>query len=484
MISPEPMSRESLAGRKVTVMGLGLFGGGQGLTEFLCRAGADVLVTDLRDAETLQPSIDALKGLPIKWVLGEHRNADFLGSDLVFANPAVPRDAKILSLCRDKGIPLETEMNLFFKLCRGRICGITGSNGKTTTTCLTARMLQNANATTRVGGNLGVSLLNDLDSISSDDWVVLELSSFQLEDLRAIERRPDVALVNNLSPNHLNRHKTYRNYIEAKRVILEGNDNRSWAILNGDDTVVRSWARRTSRRVTYFGRVGTVMPRARGVWVRDDEIVFSDGETSERLFQARDLCLPGRFNLINAAGAAAAALAANCPAEAIQQAVHDFKPIEHRVELVGNFGEVGYYNDSIATTPESTLCAIEALGPDLILIAGGSDKGKAARVGVGRILPPLPRLGISRVGPQRCRQHRPRTRQERSTLHQTSRTAQLRSLPTSALGRRATEPHTNRAVIVRERSGTPSDTTREHLEQKQSRGWEPAVRGLDFEKST
>ena len=132
--SNSPITRQDLEGRKITVMGLGLFGGGLGLTEFLCKSGAKVLVTDLRDADTLRPSITPLKPYPIQWVLGQHRQSDFLHSDKVFVNPAVPRDTKILRLCREKGIPLETEMNLFFKLCEGRFCGITGSNGKTTTT--------------------------------------------------------------------------------------------------------------------------------------------------------------------------------------------------------------------------------------------------------------------------------------------------------------------------------------------------------------
>jgi UDP-N-acetylmuramoylalanine--D-glutamate ligase len=355
-------------------MGLGLFGGGRGLTEFLCRSGADVTVTDLRDAATLAPSVAALEGLPVRWVLGEHREEDFLGADTVFVNPAVPRENPLVVRCRERGIELDTEMNLFFKLCRGRICAVTGSNGKTTTTALAGAMLRRAFATTRVGGNIGVSLLGEVEEIGPEDWVVLELSSFQLEDLAALARRPEVALVTNLSPNHLNRHGTYAAYLAAKRVILEG---RGWAVLNGDDALTRSWAAGTGRRVCYFGRAAVARPRARGVWFEGDEVAFAAGATRRVLFTRADIALKGDFNLVNAAGAAAAAIAAGCPPTDVLGAVREFRPIEHRLELVRELDGVEFYNDSIATTPESTLCAIAALGPEMVVIAGGSDKGSS-----------------------------------------------------------------------------------------------------------
>jgi UDP-N-acetylmuramoylalanine--D-glutamate ligase len=195
-----------------------------------------------------------------------------------------------------------------------------------------------------------------------------------------LERRPEISLVTNVSPNHLDRHKTYGCYLDAKKTILEGGTSDGWAILNGDDSLVRSWATGLKRAVTYFGSAGPVRPRARGVWLEGDTIVFSEGPRGERhLFRREDLPLPGRFNAINAAGAAAAALAAGCRPETFPAALRSFRPVEHRLELVRRLGGVEYYNDSIATTPESTLCAMEALGPDLILIAGGSSKGASFR---------------------------------------------------------------------------------------------------------
>ncbi len=385
--TPETMSPREFAGRRVTVMGLGLFGGGRGLTEALCRWGARVTATDLADEKTLAPTLAALRGLPVRFVLGAHREDDFLGADLVFVNPAVPRTAPLVRLCRERGIPIETEMNLFFKLCRGRIAAVTGSNGKTTTTRLLGDMATAQFPRTRVGGNLGRSLLAEVESIRRDDWVVLELSSFHLDDLASIRRRPSISLVTNLSPNHLDRHGTFESYAAAKRVILEppggaGDEigERAWAILNGDDARVRSWGDGLSRRVVFYGSASAVIPRAAGLWVTPEGEVVARGmpgiaADARPLLSAGDLRLRGRFNLINCAGAAAAALAMGVEAEVIRDAVRAFKPVPYRLELVHSEGGVEYYNDSIATTPESAICALEALGPRAILIAGGYDKG-------------------------------------------------------------------------------------------------------------
>ena len=383
----ETIAPSDFAGRRVTVMGLGLFGGGRGLTEALCRWGADVTVTDMASESKLAKSLEALRGLPLRLVLGTHEERDFREADLVFANPAVPRTAPLLELCRSRGVPIETEMNLFFKLCRGRICAVTGSNGKTTTTSLLAAMARTERPTTRLGGNLGRSLLDEVETIAPDDWTILELSSFQLEDLASIERRPDIALVTNLSPNHLDRHGTYERYTAAKRVAIEG--ARGHAVLCGDDTLVRSWGGLTARTRTYYGRANRVLPRAAGVWVVADDRVVAVGLENCRheieLFSAADLPLRGRFNLVNAAGAAAGALALGTTPDGVRAGVRSFRAIPHRLELVHAGEGIEWFNDSIATTPESAICALEALGPRVILIAGGSEKGSSFRH-LGRVI--------------------------------------------------------------------------------------------------
>ncbi|HEY5866681.1 MAG TPA: Mur ligase family protein, partial [Candidatus Tectomicrobia bacterium] len=189
--------------RRVTVMGLGSFGGGIGLTRYLVHQGAQVTVTDLQGAKALAASLEALRDLPIRFVLGEHQERDFCQTDVVFVNPAVPLTSPYLQLARAHHVPLDSEMNLFVRQCPGRIIGLTGSVGKTTTTSLLGSILQLHDPRTLVGGNIGGSLLDRLPAITPDTLVVLELSSFQLEQLDWLHYSPPLAVVLNLAPNHL-----------------------------------------------------------------------------------------------------------------------------------------------------------------------------------------------------------------------------------------------------------------------------------------
>ncbi len=364
----------------MTVMGLGLFGGGKGVTEFLCQHGANVTVTDLRQRDALAPVVNELAHLPVTWVLGEHREEDFLRADLVIPSPAVPRDTKLLQMCRQRGIPLETELNLFFKHTKGRICAVTGTNGKTTTTSLTGHLARRKWPETKVGGNVGRSLLPELNRIRENEWVVVEISSFQLEDLASIERRPDVAVVTNLSPNHLDRHGTYESYVEAKRVILESGGAPNVAILNAEDARVRSWKKTSPRRTIYFGRTHRPLPRADGVWadLSSGFVYWCDraaGHDASVLFERADLKLPGSFNLLNATAAAAAATVMGVAANVVPEGVRSFKTVEHRLEPCHEVNGVRFVNDSISTNPDSTLAALDALGPHMVLICGGARSG-------------------------------------------------------------------------------------------------------------
>jgi UDP-N-acetylmuramoylalanine--D-glutamate ligase len=383
LFSTAEYSPESFQEKRVTILGLGLFGGGRGAAEFFCRRGAYVRVTDLRSETELAPSIAELRGLPIRWTLGEHREEDIYGADLVVASPGIPRTSQWIVGCAARGIPLETEMNLFFKFCRGRVAAVTGSNGKTTTTSLLGALAAREFPSTRLGGNLGRSLLPEVDRIGEADWVVLELSSFQLEDMSGLDRRPEIAVVTNLSPNHLDRHGTYEAYIEAKREIIRpmGRSGRSPGvfILNAEDAVLRGWVPRTSRSTVYFGRSSNVTPRATGAWWTPTSGEISWCERGQRnvLFRSEDMLLRGDFNRVNAAAASAAAIRMGVRPETIRDVVREFRPVEHRLELVAEWNGVEFFNDSIATTPESTIVALEALGPRVLLICGGKNKGSS-----------------------------------------------------------------------------------------------------------
>jgi UDP-N-acetylmuramoylalanine--D-glutamate ligase len=363
----------SLAGRRVTVMGLGLFGGGSGVARWLVAQGARVTVTDQKPEAQLRESVEELAGLPVAFRLGGHDERDFREADLVVFSPAVPPSHPLLALAP----AVDTEMNLFFKLCRARTCiGITGSNGKTTTTTLVGEILRRHPRRSWVGGNIGVSLLDRLDDIDADDLVVLELSSFQLEQLGALRRSPSIAVVTNLSPNHLDRHGTMDAYADAKRQILAHQRVGDFMVLNADDGRVRAFASASPAELLLFSDRSLVDP---GVSVVPGGLELRDGGLPCFIDLARRRALPGRTNEQNMAAAAAAVYAVDRGAwegwrSACEEVFREFPGVEHRLEFVAERGGVKYYNDSKATDAEATLAALETLPGPFLLILGGFDK--------------------------------------------------------------------------------------------------------------
>ena len=357
---------------RVTVMGLGSFGGGTGLARYLAEQGAAVTVTDLKDATALQDALAALRGLPIRFVLGEHRENDFTDTDRVFVNPAVPLTSPYLELARSHGVPLDSEMNLFVRQCPGRIVGITGSVGKTTTTSLLGSILQHHDPRTLVGGNIGGSLLSRLSDIRPDTPVVLEISSFQLEHLDWQGYSPPLAVVLNLTPNHLDRHGTMAAYQAAKEVILAYQTTEDVAVLNWDDPAVRGMAARGHGRRLYYSVLESLES---GVYRDGPGLIFASGSERRVLCQVSDLRLRGLHNLGNAAAAAAAAAALDVPPAAISSGLQAFSGLPHRLEWIADKDGVAFFNDSKATTPYSTQCALQAFEQPVLLLAGGYDKG-------------------------------------------------------------------------------------------------------------
>jgi len=361
-----------LAGARVTVMGLGLFGGGVGVTRYLAKQGARVTVTDLKTEADLRESVDELRALPVELRLGRHEEADFRDADLVVVNPAVPETSPWLAPAR----ALETEMNLFFKLCRAEtVVGVTGSNGKTTTTTLVGEILKRHLRRAWVGGNIGVSLLERLDEIRPEDFVVLELSSFQLENLGVLRRSPNVSAVLNLSPNHLDRHGTMEAYAAAKRQIVAHQKEGDTKVLNLDDPIVRSFRAASPSRTYFFSLKERT---SRGALAKDEKVtLFTTGARFTIDVSRRKI--PGAFNLQNMAAAATAAFAAAGGRweewrESCEEVFNTFPGVEHRLEFVAEKRGVKYYNDSKATDAEATIAALETLGGPFVLILGGYDK--------------------------------------------------------------------------------------------------------------
>jgi UDP-N-acetylmuramoylalanine--D-glutamate ligase len=358
-------------GKRVLVMGLGSFSGGVSAVRFFARRGATVVVTDLAEAHRLSESIAALAGEPVDAMhLGRHLESDFHQAEIVVVSPAVREDDPFLEIARRRGARITTEMNLFCTLCRAPIIGVTGSNGKSTTTAMIAACLRASGRSCWLGGNIGRGLLEHVDEIRPDDSVVLELSSFQLEDLDELGFSPSVSVATTFTPNHLDRHPTMDAYRTAKQAIFRHQRPGDTAILNADDSDVRTWPTRC--RALFYG---TSDHGRDGTYLDGQQIVFRlDG--CETRFDLLDvLRVPGWHNQSNAVGAACCALALGVAPQAVRRALGEYRTLPHRLELVGEVDGRKFYDDSIATTPESTLAALESLSEPIWLIAGGSDKG-------------------------------------------------------------------------------------------------------------
>lgn len=329
--------------QRVTVMGLGHFGGGVAATRWLARRGAVVTVTDTADASALADSLAALQGEPIAaFHLGGHCEGDFRRADLLVVNPAVRPDNPFLQLARESSVRVTSEIELFMNACPARIVGVTGSNGKSTTAAMTAALLD-----ARLGGNIGGSLLDYVHEIGADDWVVLELSSFQLYHLSTDAKMPHVAIVTGCTPNHLDWHGSLAHYAAAKRRILAGQTPGDIAVLNTHDAEVATW-----------------LPLVRG-----------RGVTPVPLADVPPLAVPGEHNRVNAACAAAAALAVGRDAATVNRGLRAFRGLPQRLGLVAEIDGRRFYNDSTATTPESTIAALHSLAEPIWLLAGGRSKG-------------------------------------------------------------------------------------------------------------
>jgi UDP-N-acetylmuramoylalanine--D-glutamate ligase len=370
-----------LRGKRALVMGLGVHGGGLGVARFLVGQGADVTVTDMRGPDLLKPSLDALAGLPIRYVLGEHRQADFRNADLVVRNPGVPRESPYLQIARAAGAAIEMEMTLFFRLCPGPILGITGTKGKTTTTLLAGAMLREQYPDTVVAGNLRVSALEALPRITAGTPVVLELSSWQLEGLGEAHLSPQYACVTNISPDHLDRYGSMEAYAEAKKQIFLYQDEHGVAVRNLDDGIVAHMAEQAPGQAVWFA---SAMTEAYGpptfkmssiaFWREDALIWRQPGYTDDIICHQHDLKLVGGHNRSNIAAAAALAKSFGVETEHIRNAIGSFASVPHRLEPVRELDGVRYVNDTTATAPEAAIAALRSFDAPIVLICGGADK--------------------------------------------------------------------------------------------------------------
>lgn len=336
--------------KKVTIMGLGLHGGGVGVAKFFCLQGAKVLITDLKTEEQLKESIDKLKGLKVDFVFGKHRAEDFTNVDLVIKNPDVPNSSPYLEIAKKNKVKIETDVSLFFELSKAFIIGVTGTKGKSTTASLIYHFLKSKYSRTFLAGNIGISPLELLSKLKKGDRVVLELSSFELEDLK---KSPEVAVITNILPDHLNRYKDMAEYISAKKAIFRNQNKNNVLVLNYDDVTVRSFAKESKAKVIFFSANSKV--------------------------KVDNFKLLGEHNLYNLSAAVEVAKLLKVSIKNIETSIKTFKGVHSRQEFVRELDGVKYFNDTTATMPDATIFAIDSFlenfsGYKLILICGGQDK--------------------------------------------------------------------------------------------------------------
>lgn len=356
-----------LEGKRVLVVGLARTGIATAL--FCAARGARVTATEERGEAEVAEAAAKLRAAGVALELGGHRRETFLAQDLVVPSPGVPADHPLLAAARAERIAVFSEIELAWRFLSGRMAAVTGSNGKTTTTALLGHLLETAGIPTLVGGNIGTPLISRVETSSEATVTVAEVSSFQLETIR--DFRPDISLLLNLTPDHLDRHPSLEAYARAKARIFENQRDGDAAILNADDPGSAGLAP-TRPRVYWFSRTRRV---AAGAYLRGAEIVFRDDGTETILLRREEIGLRGDHNVENVLAAAAAAFLAGAKPAAIASGVRSFAGVEHRLEFVAEIAGVAYFNDSKATNVDATLKAIDAFPGNLFIILGGKDKG-------------------------------------------------------------------------------------------------------------
>jgi len=370
------LTDDYIRGLSVTIMGLGLNGGGLECARFFAQRGARVTVTDLRSEDVLAPALAELDGLNLRYVLGKHEESDFQSADIVIKNPAVRPDSPYLALAHS----IETDMSIFLSLFHGPILAVTGSKGKSTTASALYYGLCEKFPRCRLGGNITTSPLSFVDELGADDPVVLELSSWQLGDLRGRGLvKPRVALITNIFPDHMDRYGSMEPYVADKKVIFREQEACAATLCYADDEWGKIFARETPARAYMFSR-GTLRSDCEGAWLSGDEGFLRVSRGGKPIAEPvrilpRRVALAGDHQKINLLAAGLGLYLFGVDSQSICRRLAQFPGIEHRLEPCGEKGAVRFYNDSAATIPEALTAATQSFpGEKLFLIAGGTDK--------------------------------------------------------------------------------------------------------------
>ncbi len=351
--------KNSVKDKNVTVIGIGI--SNLPLIKYLVSLGAKVTACDKRTKEDLGKNYTDLDGLGVKFSLGDTYLKNLSG-DIIFKTPGMRFDVPELLAAKERGSVVTSEMEIFFDICPSHIIAVTGSDGKTTTTTLIHKMMTNAGYTTWLGGNIGNPLLAETEKMKEDDWVILELSSFQLHTMR---KSPQIAVITNISPNHLDMHKDYQEYIDAKKNIMLYQEDKNTLVVNAENEVTKSIGKEAKGNVRYFSS-------------KKKADVYLDGETimrgSDAVLNIGDIKIPGMHNVENYM-TAIAAVEGLVSDDIIVDVAKTFGGVEHRIELVRTFEGVRYYNSSIDSSPNRTINTLRVFPEKVIMIGGGKDKG-------------------------------------------------------------------------------------------------------------
>jgi UDP-N-acetylmuramoylalanine--D-glutamate ligase len=356
-----------LKGKKVLVLGLARTG--VATVRFLVERGARVKVSEMKPPGELEGALQELKGLPLDWEMGGHTLSFFLDAELIVVSPGVPMDLQPLRQAREKGLPAVSEIELASRFLRRPMIAITGTNGKTTTTTLMGEMFRAGGKAAFVGGNIGNPLMNFVAGSQREEWAVVEVSSFQLEGIDRF--RPRVALLLNITEDHLDRHPSFQEYGEIKGRIFQNQGKEDYAVLNADDPRTFQFAHRVRSQVVLFSRERSV---PWGCFLDRGSIIFQGAEGEREDYGLGRMRIRGTHNLENFMAAIAACRICGCPRGALQKVIDGFEGLEHRLEWVGNIDGVNFYNDSKGTNVGAVVKSLLSFEEPVLLIAGGRDK--------------------------------------------------------------------------------------------------------------
>jgi len=367
-----------LKNKRVTLMGLGSYKEGTGISTalFLASLGAKVLVTDLRSENELKDQIKKLKKFKnIKFALGGHKEEDFKNCDMVVRNPGVPKDSKYLKIAEKNNIPIENDWSIFLSFKKNMLVGVTGTRGKSTTVSLLNDFLKNEYKT-HLCGNIGKSPLAIASKVQKDDLIVAEFSSWLLNGFQVIEKSPQVSVITNLMPDHLNKYKNLRDYYNDKKYIFKYQKKTDVLILNKDDKESKKLPKEVKSKIYWFSKK-PFSKKDDGIFLVGNNIFFQEKEAKKEIANISTTKLKGEHNKSNILAAVCAAVILGVKNSDIQKGINSFSGVHSRLECVRSLKGVQFYNDTTATSPDGAIAALLALGSkekNIILLAGGSDK--------------------------------------------------------------------------------------------------------------